>query len=119
SGLPGYWGGSVCRRTGGRLAQGESAVREVLLMRFVSLGLAALCILLGTGVKAQAQAGRYIPAPRFPSGGGGSSFSPHVPFLHGSGGDLFWVIVAIVAIIVLAAVGWQIGLALGRRGSPG
>ena len=86
-------------------------------MRFVSLVSAALCFLLWTSVAARGQAGRYIPVPRIPSGGGVPHFLPHLPFFHGDG-DGFWVVVAIVVVIVLAVVGWNLGQALGRAKSP-
>jgi predicted lipid-binding transport protein (Tim44 family) len=89
-------------------------------MRFVFLVLAALVVLFWTSVEAQGQAGRFIPAPRIPAGGGWR-FLPHIPFFHGnsSGGeDVFWVIVAIVGIVGLAVIGWKLGEAMGRRGQP-
>jgi hypothetical protein len=86
-------------------------------MRFISLVSAALCVLLWTSVEAQGQAGRYVP--RIPSGGGGSRIYPHVPLFHGSGdGDIFWVIVAIVGVVALAAVGWKLGQKLGGTEGP-
>jgi predicted lipid-binding transport protein (Tim44 family) len=89
-------------------------------MRFVSLVSAALVVLTWTSLEAQGQAGRFMPAPRIPAGGGWR-FLPHIPFFYGNGSggeDVFWVIVAIVGIVVLAVVGWKIGQALGRRGQP-
>jgi predicted lipid-binding transport protein (Tim44 family) len=88
-------------------------------MRFVSL-VAALGVFLGMSVRAHGQAGRYIPAPRVPIGGGGGGGGfPHIPFSPGGGGgDLFWVLVAIAVIVVLAAVGWNLGQALAGRKSP-
>jgi predicted lipid-binding transport protein (Tim44 family) len=89
-------------------------------MRFVSPVSAALVVLFCTSVEAQGQAGRFIPAPRIPAGGGWR-FIPHIPFFHGNGSggeDVCWVIAAIVGIIVLAVIGWKIGQALGRRGQP-
>jgi predicted lipid-binding transport protein (Tim44 family) len=89
-------------------------------MRFVSLVSAALVVLSWTSVEAHGQAGRFIPAPRIPVGGGGH-FLPHIPFFHGNGSggeDICWVIAAIIGIIILAVVGWKIGQALGRRGQP-
>jgi hypothetical protein len=78
---------------------------------WASLALSAC--LLG-GARCWAQAGRYIPVPRVPGGGGGP-FVPHVPWFSGGGSDIFWVIVAIIAIIVVLMVGWHLGQALGRR----
>jgi predicted lipid-binding transport protein (Tim44 family) len=86
-------------------------------MRLVTLLSAALCVTLLAAGEAWGQAGRF--PIRFPSGGGGGFHVPiHFPW-HGSGGDsdLFWVIVAIVGILVLAVVGWKLGEWLGRAKS--
>jgi hypothetical protein len=87
---------------------------------------AAVFVALLAAPRAWGQAGRYVPIPRVPTGGGGGGghFIPHVPWYGGGGGsgvdsDLFWIIVAVVGVIVLAVVGWRLGLALGRRGRPG
>jgi hypothetical protein len=81
-------------------------------MRFVSFVSAAVCVLLWTSVEARGQPGRYIPLPA-PSGGGGiPEILPHIPFFLG-GGDVCWVIGAIAVVIVVAAVGWNIGQAMG------
>jgi hypothetical protein len=85
-------------------------------MRSVFYLSGVLCILFGTTVEARGQAGRYIPVPRLPPGGGGLSHGlPHTPLFHGSvSNDVFWVIVAVLGGITLAIVGWQVGLTLGR-----
>jgi hypothetical protein len=75
--------------------------------------LSAVCILLLPAVRARAQAGRYIPLPRIPGGGG--SHLPHIPFVPDFGGDVCWVIVAIAGIIGLAVFGWHLGEALGGK----
>jgi hypothetical protein len=81
-------------------------------MRLVSLVSAVMCVLLWTSVEARGQPGRYIPLPA-PSGGGGvPEILPHIPFFIG--GDVCWVIGAIAIVIVVAAVGWNVGEALGR-----
>jgi predicted lipid-binding transport protein (Tim44 family) len=81
-------------------------------MRFICHTSAALCVLLFAGAAAHGQAGRYVPVPRVPVGGGGHV--PHIPFLHGSGGeDFFLIIGVIVGIVFLAVIGWNIGQKLG------
>ncbi|HZY89220.1 MAG TPA: TIM44-like domain-containing protein [Gemmataceae bacterium] len=64
------------------------------------------------------QAGRYIPLPRVPVGGGGGAphFFPHLPWHFGGGdSDWVWALIAVIAAVVLGVVGWHAGLALGRR----
>jgi hypothetical protein len=81
-------------------------------MRFVPF-VAAVCVLLWASVEARGQPGRYIPLPT-PSGGGGvPEILPHIPFVPSIGGDVCWVIGAIAVVIVVAAVGWNVGQALG------
>jgi hypothetical protein len=81
-------------------------------MRFVSFVSAALCVLLWASVEARGQPGRYIPLPSTPPGGGGvPEILPHIPFFFS--GDACWVIGAIAVVIVVAAVGWNVGQALG------
>jgi hypothetical protein len=84
-------------------------------MRKVSL-VGALCVLFWPAVQARGQAGRYIPVPRLPGGGG--SALPQIPFFPEFGSDFFWVIVAIAGVIVLAVLGWALGEALGGRKTP-
>jgi hypothetical protein len=81
-------------------------------MRFVSFVSAALGVLLWTSVEARGQPGRYIPLPT-PSGGGGV---PHLPpdILFFLGGNVCWVIGAIVVVVVVVGAGWELGQALGR-----
>jgi predicted lipid-binding transport protein (Tim44 family) len=63
-----------------------------------------------------AQAGRYVPIPRAP-GGGGLRF---LPFVHGDSAYI-WYILAIVVVMAAIIGGAKLGYALGRwsRGSHG
>jgi hypothetical protein len=83
-------------------------------MRTTLVRLLALSVVLLAASPAWGQAGRYIPVPRPPGGGGGWHPTPHVP-LHGGGGDsdFFWFILAAVGMTVVAVVGWHLGQALG------
>ncbi len=85
-------------------------------MRAAIACLLTLSVALVSTPAAQAQAGRYIPVPRLPPGGGGGEhFIPHIPF-HVSPGleGVFWVIGAIVGALFLAFLGWHVGRAAGR-----
>ncbi len=97
-------------------------------MRAATTCLLTLAVALVSASSARAQAGRYVPLPRLPSGGGGGGFFPHVPFHvpfrvgegHGDGGhdDGSSVVVAILAALLLGFVGWYVGRAVGRRLRP-
>ncbi len=64
------------------------------------------------------QAGRYVPVPRAPSGGGGLHFLPHL--LHGRvGSEAVWVLVAVVMVVAAAILGWRLGYRLSARRPPG
>jgi predicted lipid-binding transport protein (Tim44 family) len=74
--------------------------------------LLALSVVLVSAPSAQAQAGRYIPLPRFPTGGGGAGghFIPHVPVHLLPGGEVgFWVVVVILGVLFLAFLAWSAG----------
>jgi hypothetical protein len=81
-----------------------------------------LGVLLCTTAEAFGQAGRYIPVPPIPSGGGSGPIVPHIPLPHSSGGkgngDVFWIVVATVALIGLAVVGWKLGRGLAGKKAP-
>jgi hypothetical protein len=91
-------------------------------MRAALRCLLALSVALVSTSSARAQAGRYIPLPRLPSGGGGGGghFIPHVPFHLGGQGsdDVFWIIVAALGALFLVFLGWHAGRAVGRWFGP-
>jgi hypothetical protein len=96
-------------------------------MRFTFLVAAALSVALWSTVEAHGQAGRYVPAPRIPGGGGGGVHFPiHVPVPGGSSGnsggsgdsDVFWVIAAVVGIVALTGIGWKLGQQVGQTNGP-
>lgn len=87
-------------------------------MRAAIACLLTLCVVSVSTPSAQAQAGRYIPLPRLPSGGGGR-FIPHIPFHLGEGhDDVFWIIVVILGALVLGSLGWHVGRAVGSGFGP-
>jgi hypothetical protein len=73
--------------------------------------LSAGAVLCG-GRCAWAQAGRFIPMPG-PPAGGGSHVPLHFPGLEHIGGHVCWLFLAVVALIGLAQIGWHVGQALG------
>src|SRR5262249_1282186 len=110
-----------------RLTQGKESSMRTGIVWLLS-GVAVLC----GGHCAWAQAGRFVPRPRFsPGGGGGRGFHiPHIP-LHpfgqdsdagqGSdvgpnsvvGGVIGLIFLAIFAVIILVRVGYHLGWVLG------
>ena len=92
-------------------------------MRILTLLSATCGVVFLTAGEVFGQAGRYIPLPRLPSvrpsvpTRGGGLHPVHVP-VHlsedGGGGDVFWAILAIIAVVVLLVVGWKLGQAIGR-----
>jgi hypothetical protein len=89
-------------------------------MRAAIACLLALSAALVSTPPAQAQAGRYIPLPRLPSGGGGGRFIPHIPFHLGGQGsdDVFWIVVAVLGALLLVFLSWHVGRAVGRWFRP-
>jgi hypothetical protein len=102
-------------------------------MRTLARLSATVGVVVLTGAEVCAQAGRYIPVarppvvkPPVPAGGG--AHPVYVP-IHVSGGigsaDFWWAVLTVIAVILLAVVGWKIGMAIGRgrtrapRGTPG
>src|SRR5262249_54862732 len=80
----------------------------------------ALCLLGAMAGDALAQAFRPIPLPRPPVTIPRTPHLPHVPIPHGSGehgggGDGAPVILIIVGAVVIAGVGWFMGVGVGRR----
>src|SRR5689334_4951248 len=86
-------------------------------MRAAVACLSALPVALLSTSPALAQAGRYIPLPRLPSGGGGGGgrFIPHLPFPLGLGDNVvFWIIVVVLGLLYLASLAWDEAGAGGR-----
>jgi predicted lipid-binding transport protein (Tim44 family) len=89
-------------------------------MRPLLFLLAAPVAALLTASTALAQAGRFIPVPRnipirnIPIRPGGYHFPIHIPWFGRTNVDLFWVIVAVIAVIVLAVV---VGMLMSRARS--
>jgi hypothetical protein len=87
-------------------------------MRILTLLSATFGVVFLAAGEVCGQAGRYIPLPRpsVPPRGGGVH-PVHVP-VHLSkdsgGGDLFWAILAILAVVVLLVIGWKLGQAIAR-----
>jgi hypothetical protein len=81
-------------------------------VRVCTCWLLALTIFAATGGQASAQAGRYVPLPRAPGGGGGR-FLLHIPW-HGDISQVWPIILVLAGAIVLAVLGWMLGLAFGR-----
>lgn len=81
-------------------------------MRGRLLGVVAWGLALAGARTAWGQAGRYVP-PRAPGGGGRSGF-PHI-LPTGGDGEVLLIVGAVVVAIVVLVVGWNVGLALGRR----
>ncbi len=81
-------------------------------MRSAIACLLTLSVALLSTSPAQAQAGRFIPLPRFPSPGGGGH-SLYLILRHFGGDTIFWIIAAIIGAIVLASIGWHVGQAAG------
>jgi hypothetical protein len=85
-------------------------------MRTTIACLLTLSVALFSASPAWAQAGRYIPMPRLPAGGGGGGAGHFIPhsLSHLDGDSLFWVIATIIGLGVLAVIGWHVGQAWGR-----
>jgi hypothetical protein len=64
---------------------------------------------------AWAQAGRFVPRVNAGGGGGGGGHAPHFLF-HFFGEDIVWLLGLVLALVVLAKVGYCLGYALGGGG---
>jgi hypothetical protein len=87
-------------------------------MRTAIVWLLSAGAVLCSGGSLWAQAGR-LPLPRLPGGGGRFLPNIHIPFFghnYDLGIFLLWVVCLIVAMVVLAAVGYHLGLVLGGGG---